>query len=63
MRVPHIFTPACTGALRFNWSNVCMHYFSVDYLETVSKELQAAGVYHIAKKNIKGLQGPVDVRA
>lgn len=39
-----------------------MHYFSVQYLETVCRELQEAGVYHIARKNIKGYQGPVDVR-
>lgn len=25
-----------TGRLMYNWSNICMHYFSVDWLSRVS---------------------------
>ena len=31
-----------TGRLMYNWSNICMHYFSVDWLSRVSVQCSEA---------------------
>lgn len=31
------------GRLKFNWSNICMHYFSVAWLHEVVKQLESDG--------------------
>jgi hypothetical protein len=51
-----------TGELRFGWSNICLHYFRRDWLEAVSDRLAQMGRYHIARKKIPSLDGPVAVR-
>jgi len=48
-----------TGILRYNWSNICLHYFQVQWLRRVSKHLVSGGTYHIAKKKIPAIDGPV----
>ncbi|KAK9823478.1 hypothetical protein WJX72_003019 [[Myrmecia] bisecta] len=48
-----------SGKLRFNWSNVCMHFFRTAFLRSVTGELHAAGRYHVAKKAIQSKDGPV----
>ncbi|BDA40449.1 UDP-N-acetylglucosamine diphosphorylase 1 [Coccomyxa sp. Obi] len=45
--------------LKYNWSNVCMHYFTVDFLEAAARRLQTEGQYHIARKKIPSIDGPV----
>lgn len=52
---------AGSGQLKYNWSNVCMHYFSRDFLEAASRRLEAEGRYHIARKKIPSTDGPVQV--
>jgi UDP-N-acetylglucosamine/UDP-N-acetylgalactosamine diphosphorylase len=52
-------TDAETGQLLFNWSNICMHYFSVPFLEAMATKLKEAGCYHLAKKSIPSKDGPV----
>eukprot|EP00892_Ulva_mutabilis_P003339 jgi/Ulvmu1/1377/UM011_0105.1 len=48
------------GRLRFNWSNICMHYFSVAWLHDVAKHVENGGArYHIARKQIPSREGPV----
>lgn len=46
-----------TGVLKYNWSNICLHYFEREWLRSVSKALSEAGTYHIAKKNIPSIGG------
>ncbi|GLI67231.1 hypothetical protein VaNZ11_011169 [Volvox africanus] len=50
-----------TGQLYFNWSNICMHYFSVTWLREVATQLLAGGStpYHVARKRIPSVTGPV----
>lgn len=52
-----------TGELKYGWSNICMHYFRRDWLESVSDQLAAQGRYHIASKKIPSKDGPVQVVA
>lgn len=49
------------GTLRYNWSNVCMQYFSREFLVAAAERLAAAGRYHIAHKSIPSKDGPVKV--
>lgn len=46
-----------TGKLFFNWSNICMHYFALPWLEAAAQQLQAAAAYHIAAKQIPEKRG------
>lgn len=48
-----------TGQLLYNWSNVCMHYFRRDFLESVAMRLHTEGHFHIAHKSIPSDDGPV----
>lgn len=48
-----------TGVLRYNWSNVCLHYFERAWLETVADRLAAEGRYHVARKQIPSIDGKV----
>ena len=48
-----------TKILKYNWSNICLHYFQVQWLRQVSKHLVSGGTYHIAKKKIPSIDGPV----
>jgi UDP-N-acetylglucosamine/UDP-N-acetylgalactosamine diphosphorylase len=41
-----------TGKLYFNWSNICMHYFAVSWLQSAVQQLEQAAAYHIANKQI-----------
>ena len=41
-----------TGVLKYNWSNICLHYFEREWLKKVSTALSQGGSYHVAKKNI-----------
>ncbi|GIL53347.1 hypothetical protein Vafri_8968 [Volvox africanus] len=56
-------TDPSTGHLYFNWSNICMHYFSVNWLRNVATQLLAGGStpYHVARKRIPSVIGPVSV--
>ena len=49
-----------TGILKYNWSNICLHYFETAWLKRVSKDLSAGGHYHVAKKKIPSVGGAVD---
>ena len=51
------------AALRYNWSNICMHYFSREFLEQAAQRLAAEGRHHIARKKIPSKDGPVEVRS
>ena len=48
-----------SGILKYNWSNVCLHYFDREWLETVSERLEKEGTYHIARKQISSIGGKV----
>lgn len=50
-----------TGQLNYNWGNICMHYFRVQFLEKAQKALKDASVYHVARKKIPSKSGPVQV--
>ncbi len=52
---------AGTGELLYAWSNVCMHYFSTDFLVAMADKLKRQGQYHIAHKKIPSKDGPVQV--
>ena len=49
-----------TGILKYNWSNICLHYFEREWLKRVSKQLMTGGQYHVAKKKIPSIGGKVD---
>lgn len=42
-------------------SNVCMHYFRRDFLESVAMRLHTEGHFHVAHKSIPSVDGPVKV--
>lgn len=46
-----------TGKLFYNWSNICMHYFSLPWLKAAAQHLRTAAVYHIAHKQIPAKGG------
>eukprot|EP00879_Flechtneria_rotunda_P014409 GHRR01015056.1.p1 GENE.GHRR01015056.1~~GHRR01015056.1.p1 ORF type:complete len:409 (+),score=142.06 GHRR01015056.1:496-1722(+) len=46
-----------TGNLYYNWSNICMHYFSIPWLVSAAEQLSAAAKYHIANKQIHAKAG------
>ncbi|KAI3455801.1 hypothetical protein Pfo_012464 [Paulownia fortunei] len=56
-----------TGRLRFCWSNVCLHMFTLDFLNQVANGLEkdsmsvmlslSARAYHLAEKNIPSIHG------
>lgn len=48
-----------TGQLRYNWSNICMHFFTPAFLSRVCDTLEAQGLYHVAQKSIPSVDGPV----
>ena len=37
-------TDEASGQLKYPWSNICMHYFRVDWLRTVARELHEAAM-------------------
>ncbi len=54
---------AARGQLLYNWSNVCMHWFTRSFLQATADRLRAEGKYHIANKKIASKDGPVQVRS
>mmetsp|Transcript_10064 Transcript_10064/g.11755 ORF Transcript_10064/g.11755 Transcript_10064/m.11755 type:complete len:497 (-) Transcript_10064:175-1665(-) len=49
------------GNLLFNWSNICMHYFTPTFLRLVVHEILHGNAmpFHVAKKSIPSVTGPV----
>ncbi|XP_065852850.1 UDP-N-acetylglucosamine diphosphorylase 1-like [Euphorbia lathyris] len=46
-----------TGRLRFCWSNVCLHMFTLDFLNQVANALEKDSIYHLAEKRIPSIHG------
>ncbi|KAB1997877.1 hypothetical protein ES319_D12G051600v1 [Gossypium barbadense] len=46
-----------TGRLRFCWSNVCLHMFTLDFLSQVADGLEKDGIYHLAEKKVPSIHG------
>ncbi|ESQ52111.1 hypothetical protein EUTSA_v10016553mg [Eutrema salsugineum] len=46
-----------TGRLQFCWSNVCLHMFTLDFLNQVANGLEKDSVYHVAEKKIPSING------
>lgn len=46
-----------TGRLRFCWSNVCLHMFTLDFLNSVANGLENDSIYHLAEKKIPSVNG------
>ncbi|KAL7210875.1 hypothetical protein ACSBR2_013866 [Camellia fascicularis] len=46
-----------TGRLRFCWSNVCLHMFTLDFLNQVADGLEKDSIYHLAEKKIPSIHG------
>ncbi|KAM7270693.1 hypothetical protein ACFE04_029907 [Oxalis oulophora] len=46
-----------TGRLQYCWSNVCLHMFTLDFLNQVANGLEKDSVYHLAEKNIPSIHG------
>ncbi|KAK4748077.1 hypothetical protein SAY87_014663 [Trapa incisa] len=46
-----------TGRLRLCWSNVCLHMFSLDFLNQVADALEKDSIYHLAEKKIPSIHG------
>lgn len=46
-----------TGRLRFCWSNVCLHMFTLDFLNQVASGLEKDSIYHLAEKKIPSIHG------
>ncbi|KAL4309573.1 hypothetical protein GQ457_01G045780 [Hibiscus cannabinus] len=46
-----------TGRLRFCWSNVCLHMFTLDFLSQVADGLEKDSIYHVAEKKIPFIHG------
>ncbi|GBG64652.1 hypothetical protein CBR_g45707 [Chara braunii] len=48
-----------TGRLLFNWSNICIHLYSLDFLKRVVTIFEEHAKYHVAKKAIPCVDGTV----
>ncbi|KAF8060101.1 GLCNAC1PUT2 [Scenedesmus sp. PABB004] len=48
--------PGCSS-LAYGWSNICMHWFSLPWLQAAAAGLRAAGAYHLARKAIPAKGG------
>ncbi|URE22313.1 UDP-N-acetylglucosamine pyrophosphorylase [Musa troglodytarum] len=46
-----------TGRLRYCWSNVCLHVFTLDFLNQVANGLEKDSIYHLAEKKIPSIHG------
>ncbi|KAJ0693942.1 putative nucleotidyltransferase [Helianthus annuus] len=46
-----------TGRLRYCWSNVCLHMFTLDFLNQVASGLEKDSIYHLAEKKIPSIHG------
>ncbi|KAK9756151.1 hypothetical protein RND81_01G077000 [Saponaria officinalis] len=46
-----------TGRLRYCWSNVCLHMFTLDFLNSVANGLEKDSIYHLAEKKIPSAKG------
>ncbi|KAG2568704.1 hypothetical protein PVAP13_7NG403200 [Panicum virgatum] len=46
-----------TGRLRYCWSNICLHMFTLDFLNQVANSLEKDSVYHLAEKKIPSIHG------
>ncbi|KAF5733576.1 UDP-N-acetylglucosamine diphosphorylase 1 [Tripterygium wilfordii] len=46
-----------TGRLSFCWSNVCLHMFTLDFLNQVANGLEKDSIYHLAEKKIPSIHG------
>ncbi|KAL8193848.1 hypothetical protein R6Q57_026090 [Mikania cordata] len=46
-----------TGRLRYCWSNVCLHMFTLDFLNQVANSLEKDSIYHLAEKKISSIHG------
>ncbi|XP_074562307.1 UDP-N-acetylglucosamine diphosphorylase 2-like [Curcuma longa] len=46
-----------TGRLRYCWSNVCLHMFTLDFLNQVAINLERDSIYHLAEKKIPSIHG------
>lgn len=46
-----------TGRLRYCWSNICLHMFTLDFLNQVAHALEKDSIYHIAEKKIPSIHG------
>ncbi|XP_071735498.1 UDP-N-acetylglucosamine diphosphorylase 1-like [Rutidosis leptorrhynchoides] len=46
-----------TGRLRYCWSNVCLHMFTLDFLNQVANGLEKDSIYHLAEKKIPSIHG------
>ncbi|KAJ7969448.1 UDP-N-acetylglucosamine diphosphorylase 1 [Quillaja saponaria] len=46
-----------TGRLRYCWSNVCLHMFTLDFLNQVANGLEKDSIYHLAEKKIPSVLG------
>ncbi|KAK1304300.1 UDP-N-acetylglucosamine diphosphorylase 1 [Acorus calamus] len=46
-----------TGRLRYCWSNVCLHMFTLDFLNQVAHGLEKDSIYHLAEKRIPSVNG------
>ncbi|KAL9680495.1 hypothetical protein QQ045_018374 [Rhodiola kirilowii] len=46
-----------TGRLRYCWSNVCLHMFTLDFLKQVANDLEKDSIYHLAEKTIATVHG------
>lgn len=49
------------GSILYPWGNICMHYFTVAFLERAKQWLAETGKYHVAHKKIPSVNGPVEV--
>lgn len=53
---------AGTGRLKFNWSNISSFCFTPGFMRKAKDSLDKTGQFHIAKKQIPSILGPVQVR-
>ncbi|CAI5980115.1 unnamed protein product [Closterium sp. NIES-64] len=48
-----------TGKLKYNWSNICIHMFSVEFLQAAAQALDHHCIHHLAVKRIPSVDGAV----
>ena len=47
--------------LKYNWANISSFCFSTEFIKRAKEHLDQTGQYHIAKKKIPSVLGPVQV--
>ena len=50
-----------SGRLKYNWANISSFCFTTEFIKRAKDHLEQTGQFHIARKKIPSVLGPVQV--